>query len=49
MNGWRFYPLRDHPRTGLLVSPERNPSPAMFLTPAQAKDRQERQTLGAAQ
>lgn len=49
MTGWRYYPLAEFPRTGLLVSPDRVPHPASFLTLAQAKaDAEKRRLRGAA-
>jgi hypothetical protein len=49
MTGWRYYPLAEFPRTGLLVSPDRVPHPASFLTLDQAKaDAEKRRLRGAA-
>lgn len=44
IGGWRFYPTSDHPRAGVLVSPEGKPNAALFLTPADARIRRERET-----
>jgi hypothetical protein len=46
MTGWRFYPLDSDPRAGVLVSPERKPKPAVFLTPDEARERAQRQRMG---
>lgn len=34
---WRFYPLAEATDAGVLAGPNRNPRPAVFLTPGQAK------------
>lgn len=34
---WRFHPLRDAPDCGLLVKSGGKVTPAMFITPKQAK------------
>lgn len=31
MTGWRFLPLAEHPATGVLVSPQGEPSVAQFI------------------
>jgi len=45
---YRFYPLRDYPRTGLLIHDRRegdrafrDPAPAQFMTLADAKKKRE--------
>lgn len=37
MSGWRFCPLKDDPKAGLLVSPGGQPTAAFFLTPIEAR------------
>lgn len=48
MSGWRFYPLERETDVGILVSPERKPRPAIFLTPENAKARAQKERLGFA-
>lgn len=37
MTGWRYYPLAETPRCGILVRSRGNPSAAEFLTVADAR------------
>lgn len=37
MTGWRFYPLADTPRGGVLWKPGERPVAAHFFTPEEAK------------
>lgn len=37
MSAYRFYPLAEYPRTGLLKAPDGSVSKAKFLTPEQAR------------
>lgn len=42
---WEFLPLKENDDFGVLVHGRRNPIPAQFLTPAQAKALQLRKAL----
>jgi hypothetical protein len=39
---WRFYPIKDAEDCGLLIKKGGKPTPAIFLTPQQAKSLQVR-------
>jgi hypothetical protein len=44
---WRFYPIKDAEDCGLLVKKGGKPTPAIFLTPQQAKSLQVRKGKAA--
>lgn len=41
---WRFYPIREADDCGLLIKNGTKPTPAIFLTPQQAKALQARRS-----
>jgi hypothetical protein len=44
---WRFYPVREADDCGLLIKKGSKPTPAIFLTPQQAKSLQARKGKAA--
>lgn len=47
MRRWRFHQFAEHPRCGILVSPDGETRPAEFLTVEEAKLRAKRKSEAA--